>query len=403
MSNRESQGDFQTGSETYEGTSSDRRPDAVSFDYLTSFSLGPVARSDPSEGILDYAWRVRVDNAAGEVLIARENDAGDSWGPEDVLFSFTGDPIHEVDLSFNVNGDPVVVAERPTGSSGAPELWIQFYDSSTGQREFRNRGAGRNPRCMNDQPATPEFSSVIVAYISPSGASDAIAWREQGDRYTTEELTPITGVQNLYLEELGKNIEGRLQIAYAERDPSSATYELHELPSALYPYIAEAEGLGASAEPLSSDVVHTILNALIESQQDGSHDEVATTLEEALGADVEPLAATVSSTTLVIFADGAVGSVPGQDTGLRTSLEGVSGKVEPRSGTATTIVHVVYSEGQQGTLAGIEEGKALDEGLEAVAEPQSGLVREAVIIADNQPEEGVRASSEPRSGTVRAA
>lgn len=55
----------------YRNASAVRRPDAISPDYLTSFTVGPVAVADVSRGMVDRLWKVRL--VGHTIMIARTN------------------------------------------------------------------------------------------------------------------------------------------------------------------------------------------------------------------------------------------------------------------------------------------------------------------------------------------
>ena len=108
------------------GLSTSHRPDAISFDHLRAFSMGPRELNDLANTVYDRPWYVRCDNAAGHVYIAKANTANTVWEAETLRFSFTGEPIIEIDLAFDLLGRPVIVCERATGTAGASEVWIYW-------------------------------------------------------------------------------------------------------------------------------------------------------------------------------------------------------------------------------------------------------------------------------------
>lgn len=256
MPDWEKQADFEPGGETLEGSSTTRRPDAISLDYLRAFTLGPEVVQDPSEGVFDYVWYARVDNAAGEVYVARETDAGDGWQAESLLFSFSGDDLEEIDFAFDQNGNTVLVAERGTGSGGAPELWIRFFDPTLGTQDFSSYGPGRTPRALLDAPRQPQRSDVLVFYCHDG--NDRLEFRVQGDRYQTATGTGLTGVANLAVEGLAKAVDSRLQVIYSDRDASAGTYSLERLVSVLYPILAQTEAFRPTHQVLAAIVTQVV-------------------------------------------------------------------------------------------------------------------------------------------------
>lgn len=185
---REYQDDFVTPEYEVDGASVVLRPDAVVVDHQTAFTLGPVAISDPSGGLVACVWRVRL--VGQEVHVCRANASGNGWQPETVLFSIDDGlgPVTELDFAFEQTGNPVVCCERPTGEGGASEIWIYFYDATVPGNVFRNFGAGRTPRAILDRPLEIADSDVEVFYISDS--KGRIVYRQQRDRYEVEIDTP---------------------------------------------------------------------------------------------------------------------------------------------------------------------------------------------------------------------
>ena len=189
---REFQAEFETAGSTTEGTSTIRRPDAVSFDYLRALTLGPVAIGDVSQGTQSFPWRVQ--DAGTAVTISRLNDDGATWGDPIELFPYdpaAGGPIVELDCAFEQAGRPVIVAQR-LGS-----LWIHWFDPAVPGFVFVALGPGRTPRCVLDDPAIDATTSDVMVFYINDTAGDvgqgAVCFRMQRERYATENLTPILG------------------------------------------------------------------------------------------------------------------------------------------------------------------------------------------------------------------
>lgn len=122
----ERQADFETAGHGLLEASTTRRPDAVSLDYLTAWSLGPAAVADLSEGRESRLWRARILEQ-GEVLLVRSTVTRDAWIDEEeaaILVYPAELPVEELTLGFTAAGDWVVVAQRATGTGGDPEIWI---------------------------------------------------------------------------------------------------------------------------------------------------------------------------------------------------------------------------------------------------------------------------------------
>lgn len=247
-----------------------KRPDGVSYDYLTAFALGPINLQDPSAGIIYKPWRVRTDGRY--VYLSGSNV--DEWLTEILLIDIgvTANLITEIDLAFTQNGDPVVVAQR------SDNLWIYWYDPIIPGFIFQDFGLGRNPRVTIDDPVDTTNSDVEVFYISSS--ANAIVYRTQRERYAIENVTPITGISFKYIEEVYRGRGLRLHVVYSNHDPVTGTYSLGYLNSMLYPYKMDAEEINVSNESISGlvvlaqihysldeeslDVYHTGVSGLIE-------------------------------------------------------------------------------------------------------------------------------------------
>jgi hypothetical protein len=239
---RQFQLDFYTLSHSVEGASILRRPDAISLDYLTAHTLGPIAVADPSRGLVARVWKAWTPDGFA-VWLAGANGAGDAWTDERLLFTITdgGPPIVELDMAFEQNGQPVVCLERPTGTGGAPEVWIWFFDPTVPGMVLRNFGPGRTPRALLDRPMEIADSDVLVFYVADHAGR--IAYRQQRDRYALEILTPAPADENTFVEDVAKAIDRRLHVIYSVRDPATGTYALARLVTTLFPSAMETEGL----------------------------------------------------------------------------------------------------------------------------------------------------------------
>ncbi len=121
------QDDYETPTHGLVLASTARRPDAVSLDYLTAWCLGPKAIGDAvTEGPTGRLWRARIATQ-GTVLLCRSTAARDQWLEEEETAIATydaADPVEELTVGFTSVGELVLIAQRPTGAAGAPELWI---------------------------------------------------------------------------------------------------------------------------------------------------------------------------------------------------------------------------------------------------------------------------------------
>lgn len=280
---RQFQADFATALATLSNASIIRRPDAISLDYLTSFSRGPVAIGDVSQGTVPFIWRVRVTNDPlglnSQVFFTRETSDQTNWNPDTLLFSFAGPPITEIDCAFDQSGRIVVVAERP---SSGPEVWIYWFNPLHGVFEFDDFGAGRTPRAILDNPDDPTNSDIQVFYIHDSVG---IVYRQQRDAYSIEHTTPIASFANTFLEDVVKLTDTRLRVIFSIRDPHAGTYSLGFLESLLFPYLTDVETEFLFYAILGSSTLITTLVPYTTFDIDTLH-EFFTLIEGTLGASL---------------------------------------------------------------------------------------------------------------------
>lgn len=236
-----------------------KRLDAVSSDYLTAYSIGPVALSDVSEGILSYVWRVRIDGT--NVMLARQNVAGDGWDLETLLFTFTGVAV-EIDLTFGQNAEPFVAFEKSDGT-----VWLYWYDPVPAARVQTQFAVGRTPRIILDDPFNTTESDVVLFYISP--ADNAIAYRTQRDRFATQGLSPVTPATNIYLERVIRTTGRRVAVVYSVHDEVAGQYSIQAWETTLYPvYGTEPVSYGVAALGMGQATI-VITHSTMESAQYG--------------------------------------------------------------------------------------------------------------------------------------
>ena len=256
---RQFQADFESNG-ALRGLNSTVRPDALVLNPLVSFSLGPVAEGNFSEGPVAYAWRARCDPLTGNVFLSRANNANTAWLPETLLFTITGVMPVEIDLTFDQSARANVAAERPTGAGGAPRVWLYYFNSLLPGFDFGDFGPGRTPRVILDNPQVPNESDVLLAYLNP--VTDRLELRQQRDRFTIAYPAPLTAVTNTYLEETLWTEDNRLRIIYSMRDVGTGTYSLGILDSTMYPFLLPPEDYlraGAPAALSTSQLVKTTI------------------------------------------------------------------------------------------------------------------------------------------------
>lgn len=255
---RQTRSDFATPTHQVGGALSlDRRPDALAWDQLTAYAPGPAAVGDPAAGLANRVWRARA--AGGEIHLARANDDNTAWEAWQPLFAFGGPGAHEIDLAFEQNARPVVCAERPTGSGGAPEVWLYRFDPRAGGFTFTAICAGRTPRVVLDDPRATEESDILLFYVSD--ANDRIEMRQQRELYETVHPTPVAGAAGLHCEDAALATDSRLHLYYSRRDAATGRYSLAVLESVPYPVRMEMEAVTAGLGPWSAAVKEVVLPA----------------------------------------------------------------------------------------------------------------------------------------------
>lgn len=244
---------------TSTNSSKTRRPDALTFDYLTAFCPGPVANGDVSQGVVPFAWRCRVENPSafdftGRVYISRENDTHDGWEPEVELFTFTGDRIDEVDIAFEQAGRPVVCAER----SG--HVWLYWFNTVSSAFEFTDFGIGRTPRVILDNPLNTSDSDVLLFYLSVT----KLVLLQQRDRYTVEIETPFGVDDSYFIEDVVKMRDSRIRVLLSRRDSTTGKYSSSFIDSTLYPVVVIEEGFTPNVSFLDASLVSVIIDSALD-------------------------------------------------------------------------------------------------------------------------------------------
>lgn len=208
------------------------RPDTVSFDYKTSFTLGPTTIGGGAGGFLfEKVWKIRVDD--NNVWYSVESGSG--WSTEELLFTYSGSPIIEIDAAFEQLGRLNIAAQRNTGAGGTPEVWIYWFDPLENSFVFQNFGSGRTPRISLDDWQTVANSDILVFYVDDT--ENKIRYRVQRDRFGTVYNTPVTTTTNTYLEKVGFASDYRYRVTYSERDTSTGKYQIKQLATVPYPIL----------------------------------------------------------------------------------------------------------------------------------------------------------------------
>ena len=211
-------------------SSTSLRPDAVSFDYKTAFTLGPTDIGAGGSGLFDKVWKIRADDQNNVWYSVEE---GTGWSTEQLLMTYAGNPIIELDAAFEQLGRINFVAQRNTGTGDTPEVWLYWFDPIQFNFVFQNLGSGRTPRISLDDWQTPSRSDVLVFYIDDT--ENKIRYRVQRERFEIVNNTPVTTTQNTYLEKVGFAVDNRYRVTYSERNTTTGKYELKQLASISYP------------------------------------------------------------------------------------------------------------------------------------------------------------------------
>jgi hypothetical protein len=254
-----------------DGLSIDRRPDAISFDYLNCYSLGPIQLGDFSAGPVNRPWRIRA--SGGIIYSSRQGDDG-IFEPEEIVFTFSGTGATEIDAAFDQSAHILVCMERATGVGGSPEIWIYYYDPFLVDYALTNFGAGRTPRAILDDILDSANADILVFYLADSVG---MCWRQQRERYLTERVVPtVFDLPNTYIEDVYKATSGRVVIIYSVHDPVLGTYSLNTAATVLYPYLMETEAWQAlNTIPFSGSLNKALMYILPPGELDPAGDPPA--------------------------------------------------------------------------------------------------------------------------------
>jgi hypothetical protein len=208
-----------------------KRPDALSFDYLTAYSIGPEDIADVSLGPTARVWRARAID--GIVYLSRANAANNDWEAEVALFNYTGEAV-EIDLAFEQAARAVVCLEI------AGRVWLYWFDSTISAFALTNFTAGRTPRLVLDDLDDTSNSDVLLFYIN----GNTLEYRQQRDRYDPAYATPVTGLDvNYFLEDVFRTTDNRIAVLYSIRNTALGQYSFGRLESTLYPFVLPEDEL----------------------------------------------------------------------------------------------------------------------------------------------------------------
>lgn len=256
---REYQSQFAV-SQFLESSSITLRPDAVSFDYKTAFTLGPTEIGGGAGGFLfEKVWKIRADDN-NNVWYSVEEGVG--WSAEGLLFSFSGSSAIEIDAAFEQQGRLNVVVQRNTGIDNAPEVWLYWFDPILNNFTFQNLGTGRTPRISLDDWQTLTDSDILVFYVNDT--VDRIQYRVQRDRFNIVYNTPITNVENIYLEKVAFATDYRYRVTYSQRNTVTGKYELKQAATRRYPIILPNEPFYVTGSFISATIQELVKTSSLE-------------------------------------------------------------------------------------------------------------------------------------------
>lgn len=241
-----------------EGLSLTKRPDSISFDYMTAFCQGPVSVGDVSQGVIDFVWRVRTDGL--NVWIAKGTQLH-TWEAESLLFTTTGEEIQEIDIAFEQAGRPVICAARNTGTGGASEIWLYWFNPSDSDFVFEMFDSGRNPRILMDYPPDTTIADVLMFYMKDGSG---LVFRQQRDLYAIVLTTPIVDATNLYLEEVAYLEGWRIAAYFSEYKADKGQYRLRHIESKLYPVPVNDDAFMALFSLTSAELIIIVIDQALD-------------------------------------------------------------------------------------------------------------------------------------------
>lgn len=244
----EFEADFEAPVPRLTGVSTALRPDAISFDYLTAYTMGPRMIADISAGVLDRAWELHFHD--GGYYYRRASDGNAAWDAEVLLFADARVP-REVDVAFDQQGRIFVCCEI------AGHVWAYFYDTTVSAYRFADLGEGVTPRCVLDSPFDTSIGDVLVFYVNRTRG--LLCYRQQRDRYGVEYDTPVADTGTTYVEDATRLRGYRVAVVHSVHDPVLGTYALRELESALYPVpVGDSSFLAGCA--IQSGVLYLVIH-----------------------------------------------------------------------------------------------------------------------------------------------
>lgn len=199
----------------------------MSYDFLTSYTLGPVEQGDFSAGLADRIWRVKIYNQT--INLARENDAKTGFEPDVFLTNIPFSPV-ESDAAFDQAARVFVCLEF----NG--HVWFYWFKPSAAAFVFEDFGPGHSPRCTLDQLTNRDDSDLHVFYMR----NLKLYYRVQRENYAVEHDTGYVGEATSFVDDAGITKGGRVVALIANVDPDGHYSFAHTF-STLLPYLSDRE------------------------------------------------------------------------------------------------------------------------------------------------------------------
>ena len=230
-----------------EGLALDKRPGALSLDYLTSYTIGPVQQGDFSLGLADRIWKIRIYDQS--IRLARENNDRTGFEPETLLVNLDFQP-KESDAAFDQQGRLFVCMEY------AGEMWLYWFNSFLGIFEVANFGAGRSPPCTLDQLTNRVDSDLHVFYTDEV----SIKYRVQRENYAVVHDTGYPVTFRTHLEDAAITQGGRVVVLVSNMDVEGH-YSFERTFSKLLPITFPEESLFESLD-VQSGIILVVLQTV---------------------------------------------------------------------------------------------------------------------------------------------
>lgn len=212
----------------------------MSYDFLTSYTLGPIHQGDFSAGLADRIWRVRIYDQT--IKLARENDSRTGFEGDVFLADVPFAPV-ESDAAFDQAARLFVCLEF----NG--HVWFYWFKPSVAAFVFEDFGPGRSPRCTLDQLTNRDDSDLHVFYLRDS----TLYYRVQRENYAVEHSTGYVGSTTSFVDDAGITKGGRVVVLIANVS-GDGHYSFDHTFSQLLPYLSDRESFTESLGIVSGQI-----------------------------------------------------------------------------------------------------------------------------------------------------